>query len=518
MGGRGSRPRKAPQEQKVRSEQAEPEEEDKEYIVGRRYKIARPLDLWSGENLDGTRHGVLLPDEDVVLLVGISGQSEGTSLTTSGADVAYKMTGLNRGLVIPQPAEGKHAGWISLEDIQLGDSTQPALSKVALPGSWELKTRYSVQPPATLRAGPSLDSSWVGEVPAGEEVLLLDFGVACGAATSSQAKLRALVVAGDKLGWISPETDNGEHLLMEVNLMGRKVVDIHQHALQHNGASLRKSYQPGRSSPWKEGATYRMLESSPIRSGPDVHSSNVGEVSAGCLVHVQEIKDVIIEWGWCPVAGVLVQDGPEKGLNGWVRCTAKDGHDVMDTRDHSDYKKALQRMKESADAFADLAMDARPHDIQAVNGKLEAEHRISPQSPSFKEDDKVEKISTGTPQVQLNQEALEKSEVPGQSPNASCRNERLVAEFSELSDTLRKLEELEQRELRWMVLGNASKAPPQLPVLRIEVEGDRPDRLESKMEPSQQSQYEWPWCSCAVNKSGKQLDAFHSRSPICQND
>lgn len=69
MGGRGSRPRKAPQEQKIHSERAELQEEDKEYKVGRRYKVARPLDLWSGENLDGTRHGVLVPDKDVVLLV-----------------------------------------------------------------------------------------------------------------------------------------------------------------------------------------------------------------------------------------------------------------------------------------------------------------------------------------------------------------------------------------------------------------------------------------------------------------
>ena len=126
------RPRKAPQEQKIHSERAELQEEDKEYKVwnpstsrpvpvqsqaldipssvtevGRRYKVARPLDLWSGEhfgsiwwsatsmptavcqcsagivrnchfccwflmyasqtaparNLDGTRHGVLVPDK-----------------------------------------------------------------------------------------------------------------------------------------------------------------------------------------------------------------------------------------------------------------------------------------------------------------------------------------------------------------------------------------------------------------------------------------------------------------------
>ena len=69
------RPRKAPQEQKIHSERAELQEEDKEYKVwnpstsrpvpvqsqaldipssvtevGRRYKVARPLDIWSGEH------------------------------------------------------------------------------------------------------------------------------------------------------------------------------------------------------------------------------------------------------------------------------------------------------------------------------------------------------------------------------------------------------------------------------------------------------------------------------------
>ena len=58
-------------------------------------------------------------------------------------------------------------------------------------------------------------------------------------------------------------------------------------------------------------------------------SPDLTQVSAGCLVHVQEVKDVIIEWGWCPVAGILVQDGPEKGLTGWVRCSGLDDLDRL---------------------------------------------------------------------------------------------------------------------------------------------------------------------------------------------
>eukprot|EP00913_Durusdinium_trenchii_P032573 g30494.t2 len=302
------------------------------YLVGKRYKVARPLELWSSEtfgcsNLDGTRLETLKAKKDIILLVQISEQ-----------------TGCRRGYVIPQPAEIHEAGWISLEDTRRGKSMQPPLLRLELPGSWDLKARYCVQNPATLRAGPALDSDWIGELNAGCEelslefkrfcflffgVLLLDFGVTSGGSSGQigKARLRALVFAGDKIGWMSPETGSGDHLLKPVNLLSRKVVDMHKQTLRSSGSGVRKSYQQGGNNPWEAGATYRMLEKTPLRSGSDLKSSEVGKAG-------------------CPVANIVVQEGPEKGKSGWVRCTAKDGHDVMDTRDHNEYDKIIQKMRE----------------------------------------------------------------------------------------------------------------------------------------------------------------------------
>ena len=480
MGCRGSRP----------AETHDGQDRQDPYIVGKRYKVARPLELWSGENLDGTRHNILQPNKDVVLLVGLFHQSEWASPTDrSGPDVSYRMRGFTRGLVIPQPAEGQHAGWISLEDIQVGNSTTtPALSKVEVPGSWELRARYSVQHPTTLRAGVGLDSEWLGDLMAGDEVLLLDLGVTAASTSSSQDRLRALVLAEDKLGWISPETGTGEHLLREVNLLSHKVVDIHQQALRHCGDGLRKSYQPGYPPPWKVGATYRVLEAAMVKSNSDLHSANVAQVSAGSLVLVQEIKDIIIEWGWCPVAYISVQEGPEKGISGWVRCSAKDGHDIMDTRDHNEYEMVLKKLKESADIFADFAMDARPSDIQAVN--MLHERRLG----SPKDWDKTPIRSSSQDQFQ----DLDLEVTP------SWRNERMAAEFVALSESLRQLEELEQREARWMILGNSSKVSrlpsklrPKAPqrAITLPFEEDRFDDLT-------QAPNTWPsCCSCGATPS-----------------
>ncbi|CAK8987575.1 Uncharacterized protein SCF082_LOCUS1035 [Durusdinium trenchii] len=213
-------------------------------------------------SLDGTRLETLKAKKDIILLVQISEQ-----------------TGRRRGYVIPQPAEIHEAGWISLEDVQRGKSMQPPLLRLELPGSWDLKARYCVQNPATLRAGPALDSDWIGELNAGCEVLLLDFGVTSGGSSGQigKARLRALVFAGDKIGWMSPETGSGDHLLKPVNLLSRKVVDMHKQTLRSSGSGVRKSYQQGGNNPWEAGATYRMLEKTPLRSGSDLKSSEVGK-------------------------------------------------------------------------------------------------------------------------------------------------------------------------------------------------------------------------------------------------
>ncbi|CAE7744146.1 unnamed protein product [Symbiodinium sp. CCMP2456] len=315
------------------------------YKVGGRYKVARPLEVWSGENLDGTRLETLAAKKDIVLLIQFSGDQ--------GA----------RGLVIPQPAENHQAGWISLEDAQRGSRVQPALDATVLPGSWDLRARYTVRNPATLRQGPEISSDWVGELKVGGEVLLLDFGVIPGSG-KDKARLRALISAEDKIGWMSPETGDGDQLLEPVNLLSRKVVEMHRQSLRQSSSGLRKSYQEGGNCPWQVGATYRMLEKAVVRLGPDLKSQEVFKVSSSSLVLVKDMNNVEIPGGWCPVAFVNVEEGPERGRTGWVRCTAKDGHDVMDTRDHKEYDKVIQRLRESAGS--DVSEAASPAVIQAA--------------------------------------------------------------------------------------------------------------------------------------------------------
>lgn len=62
-----------------------------------------------------------------------------------------------------------------------------------------------------------------------------------------------------------------------------------------------------------------------------------------------------------------------------MRCTAKDGHDVvglapfcletswqMDTRDHNEYEKIVRKMRETASANGELKANASPAEIQAL--------------------------------------------------------------------------------------------------------------------------------------------------------
>lgn len=396
------------------------------YEVGKRYKVARPLELFSSQNAEATRIETLKAKKDIVLLVEIC-----------------ESAGRRKGFVIPQPAETRDAGWVSLEDVHRGKAVQPPLQRTALPGSWDLKARYCVHNPATLRAGPALDSEWIGELNAGCEVLLLDFSVTTGSSSADigKVRLRSLVFAGDKIGWMSPETGVGDHLLKPVNLLSRKVVDIHNRSLKNSGTGLRKSYQPGGNSPWEAGSTYRMLERAPMRLAADLTSSEAGKVSAGSLVEVQEMNNVEIQGGWCPVASIMVLEGAEKGKTGWVRCTAKDGHDVMDTRDHNEYEKILRKMRENIPP-GELAADARPAEIQAKNVKLE-QQRKEDQARAEEEKAKI------TPPEDTDTPILEEQEAPAEPQKSQERTssaDLIAAEFAELTETMRKLEDFEQRQ------------------------------------------------------------------------
>eukprot|EP00931_Biecheleriopsis_adriatica_P033594 TRINITY_DN19499_c0_g1_i1.p1 TRINITY_DN19499_c0_g1~~TRINITY_DN19499_c0_g1_i1.p1 ORF type:complete len:499 (+),score=109.93 TRINITY_DN19499_c0_g1_i1:95-1498(+) len=307
------------------------------YKVGGRYKVAVPLDVFTSESLQ-TKQGRLQGKKDLVLLIHVSGKP-----------------GDCRGLVVPQPAHKNQAGWISLEDVK---GKRP-LDPTQLEGSWEMKARYCVENPSTVRTGQELETDYVAELPPGTEVLILDLGVVSSHETSGKPRLRALISAGDGdiIGWVSPETAAGDHLLSPVNLLSNKVVDVHRGSLKTSFSTRtlsqlggpRKSWQKSDETPWEVGALYRMLEKVPVRKEAELNSPEVFKVTAGTLVNVGELRSMPCPTsGSCLVARVTLEDGPQKNSSGWVRCTAKsDGHDLMDTRDHREYDKIVEKLRTS---------------------------------------------------------------------------------------------------------------------------------------------------------------------------
>eukprot|EP00440_Ansanella_granifera_P069444 gb/GFBE01075341.1/.p1 GENE.gb/GFBE01075341.1/~~gb/GFBE01075341.1/.p1 ORF type:complete len:465 (+),score=101.44 gb/GFBE01075341.1/:1-1395(+) len=352
----GSKPPREPEETLA--------EGDCRYKVGGRYRLARAVQLFSDESLGGSCQSNLKRKESV-LIIHIEGSP-----------------GSWKAQVIPQPTGELPAGWISLEDGNPGKPSPP-LELPKLDGSWEMKARYCVKNAATVRKGLAIDSDWAGELSPGEEVLVMDLGMT---AASGKARLRALVSTGDMIGWISPETVAGDHLLQPVNLLSHKVVDLHRVSLRNSSTGgPRKSYHVGGNTPWEADATYRMLEKVPVRQSPELSSAEIFKVSAGSLVAVAELHNVEVPGGgWCPVASITVEDGPEKDRKGWVRCSAKDGHDLMDTRDHKEYEKVLGKMRKSLSGK--MPMDASPAEIQAgivAEEQAKAEAEAVAASPSL---------------------------------------------------------------------------------------------------------------------------------------
>ncbi|CAE8611894.1 unnamed protein product [Polarella glacialis] len=339
-----------------------PDGEDKDLQVGGRYRVLRAVDVWERESLTGNKSDYLRR-KDVVLLINI--------IETEGGRV---------GLVV-EPGDEHVPGYISLEDV-VGKRGGPVLNVSRLEGSWEMKARYTVKNPCTLRAGPELTSGWAGELEPGDEVLVLDLGLASGTPEQKKARLRALVSTSDgKIGWLSPETVGGDHLLDPANLHSHEVVKIHRQSIRKmsSAGGPRKSFSAGADSPWQVGSQYRMLEKVPVLSDGKLSSSVKFKVSAGSLVTVSDLSsDTCPKTGplcdqRCPMAFITVDDGPEQGRNGWVRCTAKDGHDVMDTRDHREYEKVVEKLRRSVSS-TDASNLQKPSEIQAA---LVAEQSMS---------------------------------------------------------------------------------------------------------------------------------------------
>jgi len=185
------------------------------------------------------------------------------------------------------------------------------------------------------------------------EVLVLELGIATDVVKpeassthiiSTQPRLRACVAVmnGDTIGWLSPEPMANIRLLEPVNLLGPKVVELHRKLAQSNASSLPDSRKNTRVTAWREGCQYRTLQSQQLRSEARLLSKRLTDVPAGTIVEV--LATGIVQ---CPVAGacpcvfVYVCQGPSAGWEGWLRCIAMEGHDVIDTRDQLAFDKIM---------------------------------------------------------------------------------------------------------------------------------------------------------------------------------
>lgn len=320
--------------QSLRPNETQVEEPD--FKVGGRYRVLRGGEnVYSNPQLDGEIAGGLRV-KDTVLLIAKE--------VTAGTEV---------GLIVPSP--GEEPGWIMLRDAS--DQPTASLLRRRIEISWEMKARYLVKNPATIRAEASLTSESLGDLAPGSEVLVLQLGLNTDTVTikngQSKARLRALVkTSTGTIGWISPETASGDRLLFPTDLLGPQAVEIHRKSLASGvGSPPRSSIRLDRGvvnggNIWEVGGKYRVLERLEVRERPEVVSKEIGKLSAGCLVFINDIQNIeCTSLGTCPVAFITVEEDAEQGVKGWVRLAAKDGHDVIDTRDQLEFEKEIQRLR-----------------------------------------------------------------------------------------------------------------------------------------------------------------------------
>lgn len=322
-----------------------------------------------GEWQVGGRYGLRRCARHVLLREGPAPQDSVTCEMGTGETVLLLQIsgtpgwGRVAGLVVP--AYPNTPGWITLED----PPRPSVVVRRRLKGSWEMRARYVVRHPATVRTNPELLSEQLCEVEPGEEVLALQLAL-CGTAPHRDARLRMQVSTQAKIiGWLSPETVRGDQLLYPVNLLGPEVVRLHRHSLSARrarvnaggtsdegqwalleeitggAAGARQSFQVGAEAPWIVGGRYRVLEHLPLREQPALSSAEIGRVAAGALVTVEEICHMECQQlRRCPCAFVRIEEGREAGCRGWLRCSARDGHDLVDTRNQNECDEILEKL------------------------------------------------------------------------------------------------------------------------------------------------------------------------------
>lgn len=319
---------------------------DEHWEVGGKYQIKRDtLPMWAGPQASDEVIGELHRDDVVLLLRQV--QAEGRPPS---------------GFVLPA---GGQLGWIALED-WFSAGAGP-VHKVKMPGSWIMGARYLVISEATVREERMLASDWVAELAPGEEVLALELMVNDGDDEDHKVRLRMKIGTDSGIvGWISPQTPRGEMLLHPMNLLGMELVDIvrktsssgsrkswgsggggHQdieEAMTTGLSGKRKSYQPGVTMPWDIDGQYRVLAATKLKETHLGNGKDLCRIPAGALATVHRLE--LGPTDLSPVAFVTVQaNGYLDGCKGWMRCTSKEGHDVLDFRDQHQLKKVMQHVE-----------------------------------------------------------------------------------------------------------------------------------------------------------------------------
>lgn len=314
------------------------------YEVGGKYLVqAKKIPVFAKRSLE--QQVTIVDKQEVVMVVG-----------------SDPPTGFQERLLVMPMDFSKSIGWVSVQATK-ATSQKPTyvLGPVLQPGSWEKKGKYLVKHPAVLRQGVDLDSAWVGEVSPQDEVMLLELGVCFPIENRvTKARLRALVCTQfEVIGWISPETGQGDFLLEPLNLLSAKVVEEHKLALQGRKSvlgGLRKSVMAGLPVPWKVNCCYRALEILPIQEDPHSKPAYAAlQVPAGAVIKIHEIQSAELGLTMARIITVTENGKPDPAsLKGWVRLNAADGHDVVGTYHIHEWDEIMEKMRRSVGVTQNL--------------------------------------------------------------------------------------------------------------------------------------------------------------------
>jgi len=264
-----------------------------------------------------------------------SSSSSSEKLSTLTSDVTFRvMSDAGGGFyqILPDQVDGE----IAVGYLQLNAAEIERTALTQLPSSREIPGRYRLRASSPLHDRPSPKSEEIGEVLAGEELLLFDLSHH---AQDGQCQVYARVkTQGNCIGWMVLEDAQGPKV-DSTNLLGPDVAKIGNDAAQQTLKGAHSGIASG-SVPWKVGGSYRTLHSQPLFEQPvlERHQKQtqtlLETVPSGSLVRLSQIKKLADDpekserklW-----LMVRVVDGKKSGSSGWLRSVQGNQY-LMDTR------------------------------------------------------------------------------------------------------------------------------------------------------------------------------------------